>query len=188
MVMVAAWMVSARVAVWESVLDVPVKVMVGTVDGVVMGAVNVTVAVAACIAVGLSVSVEGFAVTPEGRPEMETETEPLKKLSEEAVRVTALLVEPAVTEREAGEAEREKSGVGLGVELPPQVLSREIAVRDATSATALARVRTLEKGSATLNLPQSRQGKCHRVVIVAESKGEGGRHKTSHPNGLRRHS
>jgi uncharacterized protein (UPF0254 family) len=103
---------------------------------VVTGAANVTVAEAGCAEVGLSVSVDGFAVTPEGRPEMETETEPLKEFSEEAVMVMALLVAPAVKEREAGEDVREKSGVGLGAASPPHERRREVNTRAAISRAA----------------------------------------------------
>jgi hypothetical protein len=152
--MAAAWMVSASVAVWVREVDVPVKVMVGAPEGVAMGAVKVTVAVADCVDVGESVSVEGLAVTPEGRPAMATETEPAKEFSEEAVRVTALLVAPAVKESEAGEAVREKSGVGLGVELPPQVESSEMAARDATSVSALSEVRMGGRRSAGSTVSQ----------------------------------
>jgi hypothetical protein len=111
--------------------------MPGAAAGVVMGAVNVTVAEADCMDVGESVSVDGLAVTPEGRPEMETEMLPVKELSEEAVMVMALLVAPAVKESEAGEAEREKSGVGLGEESPPQERRRQMAVSDPRSPSAL---------------------------------------------------
>lgn len=113
--------------------------MVGAAEAVVTGAVKVTVAVADCAAVGVSVSVDGLAVTPEGRPEMETETEPLKEFSEEAVMVMALLVVPAVKESEAGEAERVKSGVGLGVESPPQ--ERRSVVRTSVTASRATRAR-----------------------------------------------
>ena len=57
----------------------------------------------------MSVSVDGLAVTPEGRPEMATETEPLKELSAVEVTVMALLVVPALRESEPGETAREKS-------------------------------------------------------------------------------
>ena len=118
--------------------------MVGAADGVVMGAVKVMVPVADCVAVGERVSVDGLAVTPEGRPEMETEMLPVKEFSEEAVMVMALLVVPAVNESEAGEAEREKSGEGLGVESPPHERKRDVrtnvAMSRATGATRRGRI------------------------------------------------
>jgi hypothetical protein len=49
---------------------------------------------------------------PEGSPEMVTEMEPLKELSGVAVTVMALLVVPALSDSEAGETAREKSGEG----------------------------------------------------------------------------
>jgi hypothetical protein len=95
------------VAVWVREPEVPVKVMVGEADAAVIGAMSVMVAEGCA---GVSVSVDGFAVTPEGRPEMETETEPLKELSAVAVTVRALLVVPAARDNEPGEMAREKSG------------------------------------------------------------------------------
>jgi hypothetical protein len=87
--------------------DVPVKVIVGVADGVVMGAVKVVVAEGWA---GVSVRVDGLAVTPEGRPEMETATEPVKEFIGLAVTVRALLVVPALRVSEPGETAREKSG------------------------------------------------------------------------------
>lgn len=54
----------------------PVKVIVGVADAAVMAAVSV-VAAEGCA--GVSVSVDGLAVTPAGSPVMETETEPVKE-------------------------------------------------------------------------------------------------------------
>jgi hypothetical protein len=82
-----------------------------------------------------------LAVTPEGRPEIETETEPLKELSEFALTVTALLVVPALRESEPGETAREKSGAGLGGAFPPQVVSTKMTARDAKSPSVLGIVR-----------------------------------------------
>ena len=89
----------------------------------------------------MRVRVDGVAVTPEGSPEMETETEPVKELSELAATVMALLVVPAWRESEPGDTAREKSGVGFAEELPLQVVSRERVARAATMQSALARVR-----------------------------------------------
>jgi hypothetical protein len=136
----AAWTVSASVAVWVREPEVPVKVMVGEADAAALAAMRVVVAESCA---GVRVRVEGLAVTPEGRPEMETVMEPLKELREVAVTVMALLVAPALRESEPGETAREKSGAGLGAE-PPQPVSRETAVRAATAKSALARVRMSE--------------------------------------------
>lgn len=133
----APWMVSASVAVWVSEPEVPVKVMVGAADAVVIGAVNVTLAEDVCADVGESVNVDWLAETPEERPEMETAIEPVKELSAEEVMVTALLVAPAFSESKAGETVREKSAVGLGVELPPQERRSRDSARAAGRRSAL---------------------------------------------------
>ena len=96
-------------AVWVSEPEVPVKVIVGVADAAVMTAVRVVVAEGWAV---VRVRVDGFAVTPEGRPEMAIEIEPLKELSAVAVMVIALLVVPALRESEVGEGAREKSGGG----------------------------------------------------------------------------
>jgi hypothetical protein len=95
------------VAVWVREPEVPVKVMVGVADAAVIAAVRVVVA-EGCAAV--SVRVAGVAVTPEGRPLVDIEMEPLKELSEVAVTVTGPLVLPAFRETEPGETARVKSG------------------------------------------------------------------------------
>jgi hypothetical protein len=118
--------------------EVPVKVMAGVDDGAVAAAVSVVVAEGCA---GVSVKVDGLAVTPEGSPEIETETEPVKELIAVAVTVMALLVAPALRESEPGETAREKSGVGLEEELPPQVVSRRRMVRAARKPSVLAKVR-----------------------------------------------
>lgn len=103
----AAWTVSASVAVWVREPEVPVKVRVGVADAAVMEAVKVVVA-EGCD--GVRVRVDGLAVTPEGSPEMETETLPVKEFIGVAVMVMALLIVPALRESEPGEIASEKSG------------------------------------------------------------------------------
>lgn len=88
----------------------------------------------------MSVSVEGLAVTPKGRPEMVTETVPVKELTGVAAMVTALLVLPALIEIEPGETAREKSGEGWGGGLPQVVIS-ERAIRAAMIPSTLAKFR-----------------------------------------------
>lgn len=118
--------------------DVPVNVIAGVADGAVLAAERVSVAEGcACV----SVRVDELAVTPVGRREIETEIEPVKELSDAAVTVMLLLEVPAMRDREPGDTAREKSGVGFGAELPPQVVSRERAVRATTSRSALAKER-----------------------------------------------
>lgn len=141
------------------------KVIVEAAVGVVTGAVKVTVAEAACVAVGESVSVDGLAVTPEGRPEMEMLTEPLKELSDEAVMVTAVLVAPAVKDSEPGAAVREKSGVGFGVELPPHESNREMTVRAGRRRSTLAK-ECMGTGASKTNSTVSRR-KSARVTELS---------------------
>ena len=114
------------------------NVMVGAADAAVVAAVRVKEAE---VCVGVSVSVDGLAVTPEGSPEIDTETVPVKEFINVAVTVRALLVVPAFRLSEAGETASEKSGVGLGDELPPQEVRSESAVRAAMDPSALARLR-----------------------------------------------
>jgi len=87
--------------------EVPVKVTVSEAAAVVIAALRVVVADSE---VGVRVRVDGLAVTPEGSPEMDTATEPLKELIGVRVTVMALLEVPAFRESEAGETAREKSG------------------------------------------------------------------------------
>jgi hypothetical protein len=115
-----------------------VKVIVGAAEEAVIGALSFVLAEGCA---DVSVSVAGVAVTPEGSPAMETETDPLKELSEVAETVTASLVAPALRESEPGETAREKSGAGLGGAFPPQVVSTEMTPRDAKSPSVLGRVR-----------------------------------------------
>ena len=133
----AAWTESVSVAVWERAPEVPVRVMVGAADGVVIAAVNVVVAEGWA---GVSVRVDGLAVTPVGSPPMATETEPLKELSDVRLMVMALLVVPAFSDNEPGETARERSGVGFGGEVP-HVVSRKTDATAARRQSALERVR-----------------------------------------------
>ena len=98
---------SASVAVWVRVPEVAVKVIVGDADAAVMSAVRVVVAEGCA---GVRIRVDGFAVTPAGSPEMETEMEPLKPFKGVAATVMGLLVVPALRDNEPGDTEREKSG------------------------------------------------------------------------------
>lgn len=129
---------SASVAVWAREPEVPVKVIVGVADGEVRAAVSVVVAE---VCAGVSVRVDGLAVTPVGSPVMETETEPLKEFIGVTVTVTALLVVPALRETDPGETAKEKSGVGSGDEWPPQVMRSGRAARAAMDPSAFARLR-----------------------------------------------
>lgn len=150
---------SATVAVWAREPDVPVKVMVGEAEATVIAAVRVMVAGCA----GVSVRVDGVAVTPEGRPEMEMEIEPLKEFIGAAVIVIGLLVVPAFSDSEPGDTVSEKSASGLGAGLP-QVASREAIVSAAMDPSALAKERMkrrLDKSYCTAK----EMRRCHRDVM-----------------------
>jgi hypothetical protein len=153
--------VSASVAVWVREPEVPVKVMVGAADAAVLAAVRVMVAEGCA---GVRVRVDGLGVTPEGIPEMETEMEPPNELIEVAVTVMALLVVPALRESEPGEMAREKSGVGLGGALPPQVVSREMAISDAASLSVLAKARMAGRHLSSAHCTATAMVECHRGV------------------------
>jgi hypothetical protein len=97
-------MVKAMVVVCVSVPDVPVIVTVAAPTVAVLLAVKVTTLVDV---VGL---VPNEAVTPDGNPEADNVTEPVKP--PEGVSVMVLVPEvPCFTVRLEGEAESEKSGV-----------------------------------------------------------------------------
>lgn len=100
----AELMVSETVVVWLSDPDVPVTVMVLVPVVAVLLAVNVRTLVDV---VGL---VPKAAVTPLGRAEVESVTDPVKP--PESVTVIVLLpLVPCLTVKLVGEAESEKSGV-----------------------------------------------------------------------------
>ena len=80
---VPAVIVSARVAVCFKVPDVPVKVMVDEAAAVLEAAVRLIDAALP----GVSVSVDGLAVTPVGSPESVTAMEPVNSLMAVAVRL-----------------------------------------------------------------------------------------------------
>lgn len=159
---------SASVAVWVREPEVPVKVIVGAADAAVVAAVTV---VEAEVCGGASVSVDGLAVTPAGSPEIVTETVPAKEFIEVAVTVMALLVVPALRVREAGETASEKSGVGCGDALPPQVVRTKSAVSAAMDPSALASLRMWGDASASLTVQQWQSILCHRDVIVGFPRG-----------------
>jgi hypothetical protein len=143
--------VSESVAVWVREPEVPVRVRVGLADGAVAAAVSVMVA-DGCE--GVRVRVDGLAVTPEGSPVMDTETEPPKEFIEVAATVMALLVVPALRETEPGETARAKSGVGVGLELPPHIVRSASAASAVMDPIALASLRMSRGASAPLTVSQ----------------------------------
>ena len=125
--------------------------IVGEADGAVVAAVRVVVA-EGCAEV--RVSVDGLAVTPEGSPVMDTEMEPVKEFIGVTVTVMALLVVAAFRLSEAGETVSEKSGVGWGDELPPQVMRSESAAGTTMHPSTLASLCMSRCASAPLTVPQ----------------------------------
>jgi hypothetical protein len=101
-------------AACDNMPEVPVKVIVAAPGVAVMAAVSATI----CAVPGVRLRVEGFAVTPEGRPPMTTATVPLNPLAAVAVTLTVWPVPPAFMLKVAGVADSEKSAVAApGLEL-----------------------------------------------------------------------
>ena len=73
-------MVVATATEWDKLDDVPVNVMFP----VALDAADAAARVIFCETPGVTLTDEGEAVTPEGRPDSETETDPLKELIAEA--------------------------------------------------------------------------------------------------------
>ncbi len=109
----AGVIVSITVAVWLSVPDVPVSVIVA----VPAAAEDPAVSVKVWAAPGVRVKVDGLAVTPAGSPLRETLTLPENPLSAVAVTEMACPVAPAVRLRVDGEAVRLKSALLGGFEI-----------------------------------------------------------------------
>ena len=87
---------------------------------VLVAAVAAAVRVMLCGAPGFTVTADGVAVTPAGRPERTTAVEAVKLLIAVAVTLTCWALAPAVRAIVAGSAEREKSAAGAGLELELQ--------------------------------------------------------------------
>jgi len=111
--------VSAKFAVWVKLPDIPVTVTVTFP----LVAVDEAVMVTFCGVPGVSVSVDGAAVTPDGSPPIATVMLPANPLAAVALTATVFPEAPAVTFTVEGEAVREKSAVGVGV--PPPGLPSE---------------------------------------------------------------
>ncbi|WP_236657408.1 hypothetical protein [Acidisarcina polymorpha] len=99
--------VRAIAAVWLSVPDVPVKVMVAAPATAVEAAVSVMV----WAAPGVKLTVAGVNVTPAGSPAAVTATGPVKPFSAAAATLIAVPVAPDVNVTVAGVAAKVKSGV-----------------------------------------------------------------------------
>ena len=100
--------VRPTVAVWVRAPDAPVTVMVSVLAVAEASAVKVRF----CAMPGVSVRVDGLAVTPAGNPLQDSETDPVNPLRAVAVTETDFPVAPAVRVRVVGATVSEKSGAG----------------------------------------------------------------------------
>jgi hypothetical protein len=110
------------VELWVRAPEVPVKVRVEAPAGVVTVALRVVL----CATPGARLRVVGFAVTPAGRPVMETVTLPENALTGVAVKLTWEPDAPAVIVSDDGATERVKSGGGGGAMV---VVTEEVCER-----------------------------------------------------------
>jgi len=101
-----AEIVTAMVAEWLSVPDVPVRVTVGLPSVAAEEAVMVTFRAVP----GVSESVAGLAVTPEGSPVIVSVTIPVKPFAATAFTLTGCPILPATSATVVGVAVKEKSG------------------------------------------------------------------------------
>jgi hypothetical protein len=106
--------VSAAVITWLSVPELPVRVIIALPAVVAAEAVIVTL----CATPGVSISVEGCAVTPLGSPLIATDTVPLNPLTGTALTLICCPAPPDISEIAVGVEDKEKSGAGS--DPPPQ--------------------------------------------------------------------
>ncbi len=118
--------VTATVAEWVSVPEVPVKVTVALPGAAPEAAVSVTL----CAVPGVKESVAGLAVTPEGSPVMVTATGPLKEFTAVARTPAFEPVAPATTVRDVGDRVNEKSGGGGDAETVTATAAEWMSVPD----------------------------------------------------------
>lgn len=144
-----AVVVSATVAVWLSMPDVPVSATVAEPVATVVSAVKVMF----CAAPGVSVSAAGFAVTPAGNPLSATVTGEAKPFMALVSTLTGCPVAPPVTEVVVGETPRVKSGVAVsgGMLLLPQPVS--------AAGIVTMKVTIRETGSSHLRMPEAPRGR-----------------------------
>src|SRR5215469_10868105 len=76
-----------------------------------------------CATPGVSVSVVGCAVTPVGKPVMVTGTLAMKPFVAVALTAIGCVAPPGMRVRDVGVADREKSAMAVGLELPSQDVS-----------------------------------------------------------------
>jgi hypothetical protein len=122
----AAAIVKAIIAVWVRLPDDPVSVIVALPALALVPAVSVRF-----LAVpGVSVSVEGLAVTPVGSPDRDTLTLPVNPFKAFAVTETDFPALPAVRLRLAGATIREKSGVGAAAAIVKAIIAVWVRLPD----------------------------------------------------------
>ena len=106
---VADTTVNASVAAWVSPPDVPLSVTVVSPVCATVDAASVTL----CATPGVSVSVDGLAATPLGRPLSEAVTVPVNPFRALAVTEMLFPATPSVSDKLAGDSVSEKSGAGV---------------------------------------------------------------------------
>jgi hypothetical protein len=159
-----AVVVSATVAVWLSMPEVPVRVMAAEPLATVASAVKVMF----CATPGTSVSIAGLAETPVGSPLGATVTFPAKPCIALAITLTGCPDAPPVTDAVAGETFREKSGVVVrsGMLLPHPLIARivanEVTMKE-TRKSSLLRILCprAAAGADSWMIGQAAAGKCH---------------------------
>jgi len=122
----AAAIVTAMVAVWVRLPDVPVSVMVAVPALAEAPAVRVRF----WAIPGASVRTDGLPVTPEGHPLRETLTLLVNPFSAFAVTETDFPALPAVRLRLAGATIREKSGVGAAAAIVKAIIAVWVRLPD----------------------------------------------------------
>lgn len=133
-------MVAVTVAVCESMPDMAVRVSI-TLPGV---AAADAVRAMVCAVPGVSVSVEGCAVTPLGSPVIARDTMLAKPFTGAALMLICCAVPPGRRVTVAGVADKEKSASGAGLEPPPQEVSRRpMRVEHVKSAFEQERISTI---------------------------------------------
>lgn len=162
----AAVTVRLTEAVWVREPAEPAKEIVAVDEPALEAAVRVRV----CAVPGVSVRVEGLAVTPAGRPVSATETADEKPFAGVAFTETVCLAPAAIVAVE-GVAVRVKSGAGLeraGVLLPPQAL-RAASAKSVALYTAI-RNESRIRAERTHLLQVEASKRCAATIVAATAK------------------
>ena len=108
--------VSVTIVVRVSIPDVPVSINVAVPAAAVVAAVRAMV----CAAPGVRVSIDGWALTPAGSPEIATATAPANPFVGDALTLICCAAPPGTRVTVVGAEARLKSLTGSGLEPPPQ--------------------------------------------------------------------